>query len=221
MSAAAVPPDAAAPDYGPAALARDLGVSREILARMEIHAALLRQWQPKINLVGPATMPRLWQRHFLDSGQLFRFLPPPAADAVVLDMGAGAGFPGLVLAAMGAGHVHLVEADGRKATFLRTAAREMGLRSRVTVHDQRLEALPAFAVDVITSRALAPLPQLLAWGLKFARPDSLWLFPKGRQVEDELTAARACWKMKASRQASLADPSGCVLLISEVEADGP
>lgn len=220
MSAAAAPPDGVTPGYGPAELARDLAVSRETLARLEIHATLLRQWQPKINLVGPATLARLWHRHFLDSGQLVRFLPDPATKSVVLDMGAGAGFPGLVLAAMGAGHVHLVEADGRKATFLRTAAREMGLGARVTVHNQRLEALPAFSVDVITARALAALPQLLAWGLKFARLDSLWIFPKGRQVEDELTAARACWKMKFSRQASLADPAGCVLLISEVEANG-
>lgn len=216
MSSAAVPPEA----YGPGELARDVPVSRETLARMEMHAALLRQWQPRINLVGPATLNDLWRRHILDSAQLFRFLPPPAGERTVLDMGSGAGFPGLVLAAMGAGHVHLAESDGRKAVFLRTAAREMGLSARVSVHDRRLESLDLPPADVITARALAPLEKLLAWGLPFARPDTLWLLPKGARVDEELTAARASWKMRLARHASLADRESCVLLISEVEPHG-
>lgn len=216
MSSAAVPPK----PYGPDDLARDVPVSRETLARLQAHAALLRQWQPRINLVGPATLADLWRRHFLDSAQLFQFLPSLADDITLLDMGSGAGFPGLVLAAMGVGHVHLAESDGRKAVFLRAAARAMDISARVSVHDCRLEALDLPPVDVITARALAPLEKLLAWGRPFVGVDTIWLLPKGVHVDEELTAARASWKMQLVQHPSLADREGCVLVIKKVEPHG-
>ncbi|RME63194.1 MAG: 16S rRNA (guanine(527)-N(7))-methyltransferase RsmG [Alphaproteobacteria bacterium] len=206
--------------YGPADLARDVAVSREILARLHAHAAVLQAWQPRLNLVGRSTLGDLWRRHMLDSAQLFPLLPGDPAALALLDMGAGAGFPGLVLAAMGAGHVHLVESDARKAAFLRAAVRAMGLGGAVSVHQTRLQDLAPWPVDVVTARALAPLDSLLRWSHPFAQPGTLWIFPKGRSVERELTAARACWKMRAVLRPSLSDASGRILLISEVEPHG-
>ncbi|MGE5766830.1 MAG: 16S rRNA (guanine(527)-N(7))-methyltransferase RsmG, partial [Bacteroidota bacterium] len=154
----------------PEAFQRRLAVSRETLARFQTYADLLVKWNQAINLVGPATLPHLWYRHFLDSAQLRQHLPPApeAADRVILDVGAGAGFPGLVLALLGCGKVHLVEADQRKAMFLREVVRATGAPAEI--HPCRLEALPLFPVDVVTCRAFAPLPRLLALTERFLQP---------------------------------------------------
>ena len=120
------------------------GVSRETLERLTAYADLLVKWQAKINLVGPDTIPSLWRRHFLDSAQVFPLLPQGIHRLV--DMGSGAGFPGLVLAVMGVGDVHLIESDARKCAFLREAARITG--TPVTVHNARIENLAPLGADV-------------------------------------------------------------------------
>lgn len=194
------------------AAGRVLGVSRETLSRLESYAELLRKWQDRINLVSGATLPDLWRRHMLDSGQLFRHLP--AGTAVLVDLGSGAGFPGLVLAAMGVPAVHLIESDARKCAFLREAARVMGLSS-VTIHNRRIEQVAPFAADVVTSRALAPLSQLLNYAFPFLQNGEA-LFLKGRGGEDELTAAAKEWNMAIERLTSLSDPEGLILRLSEV-----
>lgn len=197
---------------GPQAFAEATGVSRETLARLEAYARLLVAWSGRINLVGRATLGDLWRRHFLDSAQLLPLLP--AAARGVVDLGSGAGFPGLVLAILGVPGVELIEADSRKAIFLREAARIT--EAAVTIRGCRIEAVPRHAVDVITARGCAPLDRLLALGERFIGPGTIGLFLKGARVEEELTAAGKAWKMAVSRYPSRADPGGVVLSLQQV-----
>lgn len=189
------------------------GVSRETLERLTAYADLLRKWQPKINLVGPATLPDLWQRHFLDSAQLYPLLPEGTRS--LADIGTGAGFPGLVLAILGVPDVHLIESDSRKCAFLREAARVTG--TTVTVHNKRIEAVSGLAADVVTARALASLETLLGWAFPLLRPNGHCLFLKGQNVEGELTDTTKYWKMRAERFDSRSDPGGVVLRLGEIE----
>lgn len=202
--------------YGPEDFRQDTGVSRETLDRLKVYADLLLTWNKKINLVGKSTVDEVWRRHMLDSAQLFpRFYPRfNSIPFKLLDMGSGAGFPGLVLAIMGAPEVHLIEVDQRKATFLREAARVTG--APVTVHAKRIEDVPAFGVDVLTARALAPLTDLLSWGEKFLAENSLCFFLKGQNVEVELTEAHKRWRLSLDQVPSRTDLRGTVLCISEV-----
>ncbi len=189
------------------AFGEQLGVSRETLERLTVHLDLLCRWQRAINLVGPATLADPWRRHFLDSAQLARHLPTTATN--LTDLGSGAGFPGMVLALLGVPGVHLVEADRRKAQFLREVARATG--TAVTIHAERIERLQAWPADVITARALAPLPRLLELAQDFVRADSVCLFLKGRSAERELTDARRSWHMMAAMFPSLSEPKGIVV----------
>lgn len=191
-------------------------VSRETLERLGLYLSLLRRWQAAINLVAASTLTDPWRRHVLDSGQLMRFVPAGARRLV--DLGSGAGLPGLVLAIMGVQDVHLIESDRRKAAFLREAARATG--TRVTVHATRIEAAPMLEADAVTARALAPLPALLDHAYRFATPATCLLFPKGRQLEAELTEAAAGWTMKLVREASLSDPEGQIVIISGLRRAG-
>ena len=186
------------------ACARALGVSRETQTRLETYVALLRSWNPRINLVSTESLRDVWRRHILDSGQLFRHLPASARNLV--DLGSGAGLPGLVLAIMGAPDVHLVESDQRKAAFLREAARVTS--TTVIIHASRSENVRAFSADVITARALAPLPKLLEMASPFIGPMTVCLFLKGGDVGDELTAARRQWIMNPQVMVSESDPTG-------------
>lgn len=199
--------------YGPAEFQRDLDVSRETLDRLETYATLLQKWNRAINLVGPRTLPDLWRRHMLDSAQLAAHLPPPPADRPlrIVDLGSGAGFPGLVLAILGAGEVHLIESDNRKVAFLREAARLT--ETPVTIHATRIEAAEPIATDVVTARALAPLPDLLAHAARLLAPGGVGLFLKGRGADRELTLAEKAWKMTAERFRSRSDPGGTILRI--------
>lgn len=199
----------------PEAFASELDVSRETMARLQTLAHLLQKWNERINLVSQASLNDLWRRHMLDSAQLRRLGP---AHGPWLDLGSGAGFPGLVLAAMGAPTMHLVESDARKCVFLREATRAMAVD--VTVHNCRIERLPAQSAAAITARALAPLPKLLALAAPHLAPGGVCLFPKGQDVEAELTEASKSWRMRAERIASLSDPRGVVLRLKELSHVG-
>jgi 16S rRNA (guanine527-N7)-methyltransferase len=189
-----------------------LGVSRETLDRLRAYLDLLARWQEKINLVGSATLRDPWRRHVLDSGQLWRFWPPGAR--ILADLGSGAGFPGLVLAVLGAPVTHLIESDRRKAAFLREAARASG--AVVSVHAARIEQVPPLAADVVTARALAPLTELLGLAERHVQAGTTCLFLKGRGAESELALARESWTMRIEREASLTDPEALLLKISEI-----
>jgi 16S rRNA (guanine527-N7)-methyltransferase len=187
-------------------------VSRETLARLEAYAALLVRWSARINLVGRETIADLWRRHILDSAQLQPFIPAGARS--LIDLGSGAGLPGLVLAILGAPGVELVEADSRKCAFLREAARIAEVP--VTIRGCRIQAVPPHPVDVVIARALAPLDRLLGLAEPFLAPGSECLLLKGERVEDELTLARQHWRMTASLHQSRSDPRGVVLRLQQV-----
>ena len=200
------------PPLGAAGFAELTGVSRETLARLEAYGELLRHWSTAINLVGRDTLDDLWRRHFLDSAQLLEFVPPETVSLV--DLGSGAGFPGLVLALLGVRGVELIEADSRKAAFLREAARIT--ETRIELHAARIETVPARHSDVVTARACAPLDRLLQLSQGFIGPNTRCLFLKGERVEEELTAAREAWTMTASCHRSRTDPRGVILSLDRI-----
>jgi 16S rRNA (guanine527-N7)-methyltransferase len=195
------------PPLGPADFAARLAVSPETLARLSACVDLLERWSQRINLVGRATLADPWRRHILDSAQLLPLVPQGTRS--LLDLGSGAGFPGLVLAILGVPGVELIEADARKCAFLREAARVAA--APVIIHPRRIEAMPARVVDVVTARALAPLERLLDLAAPFLGPRTVCLFLKGERAEEELAAARRAWTLTADFHASLSDPRGVVL----------
>jgi 16S rRNA (guanine527-N7)-methyltransferase len=207
--------------------ARAFGVSRETIDKLLAYEALLRQWQKTINLVAPSTLDAIWSRHFADSAQLLALAPPDAKRW--LDLGSGAGFPGLVLAVMLAGRegakVSLIESDSRKAAFLSEVARRTG--APVDIRPERIEKAATQSslgpVDVITARALAPLPRLLELAAPAFSAHTLGLFLKGREAEAEVDAARERWAFDAALQPSLSDASGRIVVIRALHAktEGP
>jgi 16S rRNA (guanine527-N7)-methyltransferase len=188
--------------------------------RLEAYAALLLRWNRTINLIGRADEAYLWRRHVADSLQLMPLLAPALSERpeFAVDLGSGGGLPGLVLAIATDIPFHLVESDARKAAFLREAARAVA--APVAVHTARVESVRLPPTPVITARALAPLAQLLAWAHPLLRLDGRCLFPKGRNAESELTAARAQWNMRVERTPSLTDPAATILQISEIRRVG-
>ncbi len=196
----------------------DLGVSRETLERLEIYARLLTKWTRAINLVSADSLPDLWRRHFLDSAQLLPLLPPAPAGRPrrLADLGSGAGFPGLVLAILGAGEIHLVESDRRKGQFLREVSRETAAGAEV--HLGRIEELSPLCADCVTARALAPLERLLDYAARHLAPGGSALFLKGRGAAEELTQAARRWSMAVERFPSRTDPEGSILRIADLAA---
>ncbi len=188
------------------------GVSRETLTRLETYAALLAKWQRRINLVGASTLADLWRRHMQDSAQLLPLLPPSATTLV--DLGSGAGFPGMVLAILGVPDVHLIESDTRKAVFLGEVSRATA--TRVTLHARRVEEVPPVAADVVTARALAPLPELIQMARRFSGESCVWLFPKGRDVDRELTLVPETPTLRIEKVPSLTDPGGTILRVQRI-----
>jgi 16S rRNA (guanine527-N7)-methyltransferase len=151
-----------------------------------------------------------WRRHVLDAAQLLPLLPP--GQGPVVDMGAGAGIPGLILAACGVADVHLIESNGRKCTFLREAARLM--ETPVTVHARRLDAVTlGVAARAVTARALASLDVLLGHAAPFRGPETQCIFLKGQDVVIELTEAAKSWNMRHRLVDSLSDPSGHIVVV--------
>lgn len=210
----------------PEEFAKAADVSRETLAHLIVFKELLEKWQRRINLVGPATLPDAWGRHFLDSAQLYPLIATALkgrrGPAVLFDLGSGAGFPGLVLALMARGasqplDAHLVESDRRKAAFLAEVCRATGLARAVTVHAERIEKLPLERLpraDIVTARALAPLADLLNLAAPLLAPGGVAVFLKGAKAGDELTQAAKHWKMGVDRFPSRTDSSGTILRVA-------
>ena len=199
---------------GPSALSAQAfqaqtGVSQETLDRLAAYVDLLKRWQGALNLVAASTLDDVWRRHMLDSAQLVSLLP--GETRVLVDLGSGAGFPGLVLAILGVPQVHLIERDQRKAVFLREVARITDAAGQVTVHATTIAAAPPLTADVITARALAPLDRLLPLAARFCGPETACLFPKGQDVDKELTQATRTATLRVERCPSLSDPRGTVL----------
>ncbi|HEV2562038.1 MAG TPA: 16S rRNA (guanine(527)-N(7))-methyltransferase RsmG [Rhizomicrobium sp.] len=208
----AVPP----PEFGPEELAGVSGVSRETLARLKAYVGLLEDWNARHNLVSASSMADVWRRHVWDSAQLLEFIPAEAKSLV--DLGSGAGFPGLVLAALlrerpGFKTV-LYESTAKKCRFLEAVAERMQVN--VEVRNTRMESAKHEPFDVLTARACAPLEKLLAYAQHFQGKITVNLFLKGQSVDAELTQAHKSWRMKVQRHPSRTDPSGVILEVREL-----
>ncbi|HUJ02073.1 MAG TPA: 16S rRNA (guanine(527)-N(7))-methyltransferase RsmG [Rhizomicrobium sp.] len=201
------------PEFGPDEFAKAASVSRETLARLKAYIGLLDNWNAHHNLVSAASMADVWKRHVWDSAQIAEYIPAEAKNLV--DLGSGAGFPGLVLAALKPDlRVVLYEATAKKCRFLEAAAERMGLN--VEVRNRRIEEAKSEPFDVVTARACAPLDKLLGYAQAFQGRETVNLLLKGQSVDAELTEAHKSWRMKVLRHPSRTDPSGVVLEIREL-----
>lgn len=191
-----------------------LDVSRETLEDLRAFCRLVEKWNPAINLISKAGLAGLWDRHVLDSAQIFLLVPPEAK--VWCDLGSGGGFPGLVIAVM-AKHelptldVVLVESDRRKAVFLSEVARLMRLRVQVRV--ERIENLAPQNADILSARALAPLVTLCGFAARHMKPDGMAIFPKGVNAEEEICEARQAWAFDLTQYSSRTESASSVLLL--------
>jgi 16S rRNA (guanine527-N7)-methyltransferase len=192
----------------PETFAALFSASPTVMARLRLYEALLVDWQKRMNLVGPATLPDVWSRHFADSAQLAEIVPR----GTILDMGAGGGFPGLVLAAMNLGPVTLVESIAKKCRFLE-AARD-AMKVDATIIQARVETLSTLGVVTVTARAAAPLSVLLDWGIRHLRPGGLGIFPKGRRWAEEVEDAAKGFRFALDARQSMTDPEARILVIS-------
>jgi 16S rRNA (guanine527-N7)-methyltransferase len=190
-----------------------LDVSRETSDRLAAYVALLRKWNPAINLVSARSLDDIWRRHILDSAQLIALIPS-GTDRVV-DLGSGGGLPAIVLSCFGRFTVHMVESDRRKAVFLGHAVQALGLDARV--HAARIDAAPAMVADIVTARALAPVADLLDHAGRFLAEQTQCLFLKSLDVASELTQATKGWRFDADLTPSLSDPRGVILRMRNVE----
>jgi 16S rRNA (guanine527-N7)-methyltransferase len=210
------PPDLAADRARALAL---VPVSRETAARLDRFAALLLDWQSRLNLIAASTASVLWTRHIADSLQLLGMAPQARK---WVDLGSGAGFPGLpiacALAEQDSAQIHLIESNNKKATFLREAIRVTG--APAIVHAERIADFSKRfrgELDVVTARALAPLPELLSIAYPLLKRGPLGVFPKGQDVDAELTGAAKCWSIDASLVPSRTDPKSRVVVIRRAE----
>ena len=201
-----------------ALLVSDYGVSRETIERFEAYQAILTKWAPRINLVGASTLASFWDRHILDSAQILPLASPEAKTWV--DFGSGAGFPGLVIAALvqsrDGAQVTLIEASTKRCSFLREAARAMQVR--VDIVNDKLENVTPRPVDIITARAFTALDRLLAYSAPWQGPQTQALFPKGEEVSGELAQASTNWRFKSTIHPSASDVRGCIVEITDCHA---
>ena len=206
---------------GPDDLAKVFDVSAATLERLVTYQAVLARWQRAVNLVAPATIPDIWHRHFADSLQLARYISQ-GEGRTLADLGSGAGFPGLVLAAhfadRGGLAVILVESDQRKAAFLREAARAMEIS--VEILSTRIESDANLAVlrsvDFVTARALAPLPRLFSLVSPFLSSAAVCIFLKGRSAVYEIAEAQEAWSFKLESRPSMTEEEASVLLVRAI-----
>jgi 16S rRNA (guanine527-N7)-methyltransferase len=199
------------------AFAAMFDVPRGTMAKFDIYASLLVEWQTRMNLVAPSTLATVWDRHFADSAQLAALA---GSARMWLDLGSGAGFPALVLALlMPTGYFHLVEATSKKCRFLAEVASALDLTDRVTVHNCRIEVLPPFSPDVITARACAGLSQLFEWGLPHGQA-ARWLLLKGKTAAAEVATASTMFAFDHILIASRTDPDARIVDAQRVRRRG-
>jgi 16S rRNA (guanine527-N7)-methyltransferase len=206
--------------FGPEEFASAANVSRETLQNLKLYEEMLREGNAVHNLVSKNSLQDVWRRHFLDSAQLAPLVP--ASARTLVDLGSGAGFPGLVLAEIfrkrPGFRTVLYEATGKKCRFLEAVAARLGLEAEI--RNARVEDAKAENFDVVTARALAPLPDLLAYAQRFFGGNTIGLFPKGQNLGSELTNSRKSWNMITAKHPSMSDPSGIILEVRELKSAG-
>ncbi len=194
-----------------------LVVSRETTEKLEAFATLVAKWTPKINLIASSTVANTWNRHINDSAQIYRFAPYSFDKWV--DIGSGGGFPGIVMAIMAQekqpqARITLIESDQRKATFLRTAGRELNLA--ITVIAGRVEQQPRQQADILSARALTSLSRLLPLAVQHLRPDGMAFLHKGQTAHQEIAQAQKDWSFALEEHASITDPNARILAIQRI-----
>lgn len=198
-----------------AALIARFGLSGAELDGLDAYAAALTKWQRKINLVGPSTLKHLWRRHIWDSLQLASLVPANAVS--IADLGSGAGLPGLIVAQRRPVTLHSIESDSRKMAFQRQAVAKMSFGGKVVLHNNRVESVAPLSAHVITARAFAPLQKLLQLGYPHQIEDTLWVLPKGQNVEVEIAEATKCWTFVAETVHSETEEEAQILCLREVK----
>jgi 16S rRNA (guanine527-N7)-methyltransferase len=196
-------------------------VPRETIEKLILYHQILEKWQAKINLVSSSTLENAWARHFMDSAQLVKFIPEiPLATQVgargnMIDIGSGAGFPGMVMGAITGCSITLCDSGSRKAIFLSEVARQLNLPN-VTVINSRIEAITN-SFDIITSRALASISEVLRLSKGIRNQSSRLILLKGKDVDKELIEAEKQWQFNVDRHRSIADANASVLIITDIK----
>ncbi len=192
-------------------------VSRETFLKLKEYQSMLNDWQQRFNLVSSSSLSDAWNRHFLDSAQLFEFIPDISKK--LYDFGSGAGFPGMVLAVLAKEKmpnlkVALIESINKKTVYLNAVKDKLGVD--VDVLNCRIESMPDDTVDVITSRAMTSLTDLLKYSFKFCSKETVCIFPKGKKYKEELIEAHKSWKFKCDIVSSKQSDEGKILIITNL-----
>lgn len=207
-AASAPPPESLRPRFV------ELGFGEAALADLTAWRNMLAEWSGRMNLIGPKELPLFWERHALDSAQLAPLAP---LNGRWIDLGAGAGFPGIAIAiaqkARGEGETTLVESVGKKASFLKAVVSALGLPARVEA--ARYQDAPARTYDVVAARAFAPLPRLFEAAHRFWGSRTVGIFPKGKSLDEEIAAAEQAWRFRAERVRSITG-DGAILRVTEL-----
>ena len=193
-------------------LRAEYDVSRETWRRLELFIALLREEMQRQNLISKASADSLWGRHIVDSAQLLRYAPKPEAGKVWLDLGTGAGFPGIVIAILGNYQVQMVESRKRRCEFLNHVIDQTAIDDHALVLADRLENIESFPADVISARAFAPLDRLIALSHRFSTKNTVWLLPKGKNAVWELKGLSPKRQKMFHVEHSLTDPDAGILV---------
>ena len=189
-----------------------LNVSRETMEKLESFVVYLIRESASQNLIAASTIDSIWSRHIVDSAQLLIHLPAPLPSGAWLDLGSGAGFPGIIAALLTNMHVTLVESRAKRIDYLQRAITMLNLEGRVTVAGMTLEKLKTASFSVISARAFAPLPRLLALSARFSTKNTFWLLPKGRNAAMELDDARLHWSLDFHVAPSVTDDEAGIIV---------
>lgn len=193
-------------------LRAEYDVSRETWQRLETFGALLQDEMQRQNLISKSSADSLWSRHIVDSAQLLRYAPKPASEKIWLDLGTGAGFPGIVIAILAPYRVRMVESRKRRVEFLNDVIVKTGIADHASVIGDRLENVESFPVDVISARAFAPLERLIALSHRFSTKNTVWLLPKGKNAVRELKGLSPKRQKMFHVEHSLTDPDAGILV---------
>jgi len=184
----------------------------EIETRLKLYHSLLLKWQKSLNLISPSTIEDSWNRHFTDSAQLAKYIS--IKNPVIVDLGSGGGFPGMVLAIMVEGSFHLVESDNKKCIFLREVSRET--KTKTIIHNNRIENISIPHIDYITSRACASVSQLLSWSQNLVSHETRCLFLKGKNYSIEIDEANKEWHFDVDLHPSITEKESAILELSHI-----
>ena len=199
-------------DEAQAWLRAEFDVSRETWQRLELFIALLRDEMQRQNLISSTSAEYLWGRHIVDSAQLLRYAPAPDNGKIWLDLGTGAGFPGMVIAILTRYQVRMVESRKRRVEFLNQVIAQTGIGDHATVIGERLETIESVPADVISARAFAPLDRLIALSHRFSTKNTVWLLPKGKNAVRELKGLSPKRQKMFHVEHSLTDPDAGILV---------